>query len=783
MKYFILLRANMKKQAGSFIGIAVLMFIVTASLLAVLTLWKNGNDYEKEQLERLGYGDLTCWLTGEADAERLNEQIKKVSGTQKVEEQEYIYAEKYFTNGQEPEGVLQIFAYGGSRYDYHIYEENFTGIKENPEPLSAGEVYVSPAFCSLFDTEIGDEILLEISGQQDMACYTIKGFFEDPVAGSATMGIKSVLMGMEDMQQLEERIEKAGKAAKALYGSVLHIFKSEDSLLSAGEFYSSLNDQTDLNSSILFSYPKSTIMGFMLILQNVFSGLLLVFVVVLLIIIMVVTGHSISSSIEQEYVNMGILKAVGFSESDLRKVQIMQYLLAVFAGMFTGIIFSGILIRLINRLTVTTTGILIPSEIALGAGGAALGAVLLLLLGFICVKTAKIGRIKPIRAIRGGADDIYFKSRLTTRIHKKGLSFHLAFRQLIAGKRQYLSVCMVAALLVFFLSLTGRIGVWIGEDGAGLMDVFSGTRYDFGFRCGEEELQETIEKVVAAKVKIADQYEFKMERAAVNQINYLMNVVSKPEYFNMIEGRTCRYKNEIVVTEAVAKVLDVKIGDQVFVSYMGKDREFLISGIYQCANDMGENFGISKEGWEQFEPGEISFYQYYILEDPSKVKEITGFLNDTYAEQASVDEKSWSGLEGVLNTMKALEGLMYVITIVFIFVAVVLTGSKILYKEQHDMGIYKSMGFTEGKLRLAFSIRFVIAALAGSVFGNGLSALVTDKMAGAVLKMCGISTFKSSLSFSYMAFSCLLISGLFFAFSYLESGKVKKVGPEILIVE
>ena len=59
MKYVTLLKANIKSQKSSFIGILTLVFIITISMLAVISLWMNANAYENEQIDRLGYGDIT----------------------------------------------------------------------------------------------------------------------------------------------------------------------------------------------------------------------------------------------------------------------------------------------------------------------------------------------------------------------------------------------------------------------------------------------------------------------------------------------------------------------------------------------------------------------------------------------------------------------------------------------------------------------------------------------------------------------------------------------------
>ena len=237
------------------------------------------------------------------------------------------------------------------------------------------------------------------------------------------------------------------------------------------------------------------------------------------------------------------------------------------------------------------------------------------------------------------------------------------------------------------------------------------------------------------------------------------------------------------MTDLVADVIEAQIGDTVLVSYKGKELEFIISGIYQCVNDMGDNFAISKEGWERFESEPISFFQYYILEDSSQTGEIADLLNENYKDRIDIDENGWSGLEAILSVMSAIEVFMYVITAVFILVAVYLTGSKVLYKEKRDLGIYKSLGFTAGQLRMSFALRFCMMAVIGSVLGNVLSGLFTDSLVTAMLTMCGVSRFESSLNPLQMLFSGVVVSGLFLIFAYLAAGKIKKVEPSILIVE
>lgn len=779
MKYITLLKANIKRQKGSFIGIFILIFIITVSSCAVLTIWNNSRTYESEQMDRLGCGDITSWANGREINDKLKKQIEKLEETEKVEIQDVVFV-NYHVNGYDAGGNGMVAEYNPEEYEYYIYNKNFSDREKEPPLLGEGEVYISPSFTALYEAEIGDKVEVEITGEKDVYTFTIAGFFEDPFMGSSMMGMKTMLVSKTDMQKLEEKIKEAGENAIGGIGSAFHIFMNEKSEKTVSEFQGEINEQTDLNSYAWFTYQKDTMMGFMLILQNIFAGFLLVFVLVLLVVAMLVISHSIVSSIEQDYTDMGILKAVGFTEKDLQMVKTMQYVTAIVTGIILGIPVSVPVVKLVNRITVTATGLMIPAKLPAGLCAGVLFMVLFLLIVVIFRKTAKIGKISPVRAIRGGAEDVYFQSRFTTPIGKRGLNFHLALRQLVSGKKQYISACLVTVLLVFFLSLVGRIGAWIGEDGEGLMQSFGACPYDIGIKCNGDMQEETWrEDVVQAGVK--DSYEFKIERAVVNDIDYMMNVISKPEYYNILEGRTCLYDNEMVVTEFVAKEMDVKIGDTVNVTFGGECEEFLVTGINQCANDMGANFSISKEGYLRFEEAGKGFFTYYILEDASKQEELFETLEEKYGDRIVLDENTWSGLESIVLAMDAVRILMYVITIIFILIVIAMTGSKILYREQKDLGIYKSLGFHSERLRIMFALRFGIVAVIGSGAGIVVSVLFTEGLVEMMLKICGISKFEAHLSVLQMIAPAVAVALLFMLFAYVAARKIKKVEPRNLM--
>lgn len=102
---------------------------------------------------------------------------------------------------------------------------------------------------------------------------------------------------------------------------------------------------------------------------------------------------------------------------------------------------------------------------------------------------------------------------------------------------------------------------------------------------------------------------------------------------------------------------------------------------------------------------------------------------------------------------------------------------------RRDIGIYKSIGFTSGRLRLSFALRFGVAALVGALGGTVLSALLTDPLAGAVLRLEGISNFSSHPGVLTVVLPGLIVVMLFAAFAYLLAGQIRKIPLSTLVAE
>ncbi len=783
----------MKRHKGTLFGIGVLLFLTALSLTVVLMTAFAGNSYIREEMGRAGFGDLTAWTADVPDMEFLLESIREQEGVEDATVQRLIFSE-YEANGVEADSEGQLIPWISAeigiptRSRYRFFENSLSEYAKAPEEIGEQEVYVSPSMKSMMDLEPGDAITFPIARSGRNISLTVAGYYEDPFMGSSMIGMKGFLISEKTYEKILSIIEESGMDALARNGSMIHIETAEG--ITVSEMNRVLTTDTPLSMYTEFIHSAETIAGFMVVLQNAFSALFAAFAVVLLGAAMAVMGHSISGLVEQEWKNFGILKTIGFTGKQLAGQVMMQYMAAVGSGVVLGMLLAVPVSGQISRLMVTTTGVLLPICFPILPSMGVLTILLLLSAGFCVLCLGRLGRISPMAAIRREAGDqgnlrkhMEYKRRIPA-IRAKGLTFHLALRQVLTGRRRYISACLVAAMLVFFASLAGRINGWLGVDGKGMMDAFNPADLDLGVQVLGKLPAQEMEQVVLSYTDITDSYMLAMPSVSVNGTNYTANVITEPERFHISAGQTCREKDEVVLTEVLAADLGAEAGDLVTVRGNKGSREFRVSGIYHCANDMGANLGMSREGYLSIGEDDSRLWCYhYFLSDTSRKQALTEELEQTYGGDVHVHENSWPGLFGIISAMHLLIFFLYGVSAVFVCIVTGMAGARILDTERKDIGIYKSIGCSVEMLRLSFALRFGLVSAVGAVIGTLAAVCFTDVIVSSVMRLAGISNFASGNTPGSILFLGLTVTFLFLGFAWLLAGGIRKEDMNVLTAE
>ncbi len=777
MRFRTVLLGNIRKRKITLAVIILLCTVVCAAVNTAFTTLHNSQEYLSAEAERLGGGDIIYWLSGAQDYNALANEVTGSGMAERADIRQLIFS-GYSINGTHSDNEGQIISYRNNENDYRFINGSMNGYTPNIA-IADEEVYVSPALVSGYDVKIGDIVTFELSRTTDKAVFTVAGFYEDPIMGSSMIDMKGFLISETAYDELTERINNIPKLnLLARQGAMLHVF-SDDKSLSADELGRNLRQQTDLGKYTEFMYTKETLSSFMLLLANVLSGFLFGFAAVLLIICIIIITHTITFTIGQEKGDIGILKAMGFTNGLIKRVYLCEYGFAAMLGLLLGIIMSLPVSKMVCANAVTSLGIIVPAEISLPFAAIFTAVWIVIISIIIVLPCRRLDRITPVNAILGRDS-----SRQTVSKHSldlKRLTLSLAIRELLSGKKHYIAVCIISAFLTFFCGIVLDMNGWLGKNGEGLMDAFSAADHDIGFQPKAAVNMGAVEDIIGQYDSIQEIYGLAMQSAAINGSDCTANIIDNVDKFHIISGRKPSNPNEIVITKTISESLSIGIGDNVTVDSKGNSAMFHISGIYQCANEMGANIGMSEQGYQRLADTDGYIWCYhYILKNGDRNEEILKALQDRFKLKADIHTNSWSGLSGIVSTMHLLTVFMYAAAAVFILAAVGLQGGKMLVREQKDMAILNSIGITSKKLRLGFTLRIGLAALIGSAVGAAVCIFSADALISRIMAGFGIGQFISKNGVLFAVLSAVSVSLLFGSFAYIFSRRIKTIPISLL---
>ena len=772
-----LLAANLRHKKGAFTGIVILMTIVTLSFAITVSNNRNLEETVDGGLAAQQYGDLVFQLA-EPPAPELLQTIRSHAEITAVHEERVLNVTcPVLADGNENKDLYALRTF--QNYD-RVFNDALNGF-QTLDTLKPGEILLSYKLSTMEMYGIGKTLVLETHDGWDES-FTIRGYYQE--IADSTDGIG--LLCREDFERLyQEKRDDLFSLKRYLCGvSQLHICTEKDTDLHALE--KQLKAESTCLDDALSSVTKEETKYYAMLIATTGTRIVAVYVALLILIVMIVTGNSIGTAVETEYTNLGILKAVGFQKRQLRTVWVLQYALAVFIGSVIGLLLAAPMTALLGRVFMKLSNILADNRLALGRCSLAAMAVLLLCTVFVIAATGKVGRISPVRAISGGHSEIYFDSRLHTRIRRRGMPFFLALRQLTTGSRSYVGSMLVVALLVFFLSTVMVFTKGINSDlfmvptGDIELNMLSGD-----FRLSQEsEIEAVCSRFVSDSEVLlwTGRYMNAEDTKILTQIYNRESLFSKP-----LEGRLPKYENEIMVTELFAQNAGKKIGDTITVKNGADSAAFVITGLTQSIISPAGMLEMTFAGGKRI--GIRTADSGYIkLTQPERKEEIVKALNAEMSDVLTA-EKCEPGayvaaITAIVDTvMDIIIGVVYSISLVFAAVVVMMVCRRSFIRERTDLGIFRALGFSVPSLRMQFALRFLLIAVLGAAAGCLGAVCFSCRMLSVLMRFIGITRFGEAPAWYMLLIPAAAVSAAFFVFSYLSSRCIRTFSVQALVNE
>lgn len=786
MEILTLLRADIRRKKGTFFSIMFLMVLISAIFTSIISAQNNYQKAVNDALVRTA--DLHLFFPEFLMNDELREAMENSEMVGSVRYAHVLNPDYIKT----PDGTeITGDSLTADTSEIRFYNAGLSGFEERV--IKSGELYVPLGHKSNYG-EIGDRFTVKIGENEYL--LTLKGYVESPMDGASTIDSIRQLISMEDMDRMLADCGDISSPDTTYVYTTAYISKAEDCGLSSMKFMrgigKEIKDKTGVTTYNTFAMDESY--KYTTLLPDIMLDIVMVFAGFLFVVVLIVINHSVGSEIDADYTTIGVLKSQGFGSAKIRALYILRYILSMTIGMVVGFAVSVPVERAIGNACMDITGVLPEHKLSLTKSVILAVFMLVLCMVMIIFRTRRVAKLSPVRAISGGRREIYFHSRLHAPIAKCALSLSLAYRQVTSGLKNCVGVALIAAILTFFMVTANLFGNILNSDttmnamGLDVTNIFITEKENVQYSAADmENAVNEAEKMIDEKPYITRKNYYNMRDVFYEGEKILCLYYKYPEDMpNISEGRAPLYDNEVLITDMIAETYGLAMGDKVTFSYDDNDEEYLICGIFQQASNTGMVFGMNLSGGDRLGVPRDNLRLSYLFDDRSQLDEIEKELNERFGDMLnveiydSVDELTGINYSGITNALKLL---IYAASLVFSFVTVRMVVSKAFVRERTDIGIYKAIGFTSGRLRLSFAVRFALLSLVGAGIGAGLSGLFSEKTLSAMLRLAGFSRVICNFDVPALLVPAAFITAAVFVFAYATSRKVRRVEVRELIVE
>ncbi|BCN29948.1 ABC transporter permease [Anaeromicropila herbilytica] len=789
MAILTIIRSNLKRKKGSILSIFLLVFIIALSLTTIISVNIGVTKGVEESCNYSNVPDMASFILKDKYNQQTVEQLQKEKEVKHIEVVDSIVSDYFSLNGKSASSSVYFVSYQPDAHPYHFFtKDGLTYKKDNLTEPKKGEIYVPIAFQNMYHCNIGDTA--QIKTPKGIEKFRIAEFIEEPFIGASMLGFKMLMINQTDLLELTNQAD--GK--KLLNSKIMNLYLKDSYKNQAYELKKQLNDKTGFINMSMYTLLKEEANSYTLLFTKVLSGILWAFAILLFVVTLMIIGHNVSTNIEMEYVSFGILKSQGFTSLQIRIILLLQYMLASILAIISGMLLSKIGIVQINRIFIPVNGLLVSNQIRVKESIGVLLVFVIIIAFYIQIKSRKVLKISPVQAISLGHEPVYFASHIDFSITKEipmPLGTRLILKNLVGNMKRYISTILIMIILTFFAITITSLQQMSSDDNVDV--IFGSIGSDISINYSKDTEQSKIDEIInyiRSKTKITKEFQITNRYLTLDGGEYLGHFISDTKnVIYPLEGRVPKYKNEIIVTDILSKLLKKTVGDKVKIQSGSKKAEYMIVGIYQNTSDAGKNFTMLLSGMKRINP-KFAIHSVDIgISDRKQSKELVSHLKEQYKsekDQLAFHDSNAEGDESnhtVILAINAVTAITYVLTIIFVAVVSFLLCHKMFRLEQVDLGIYKSLGFTTKSLRRQFTIRFVIVTLIGSIIGMLLNFLGNNQLMSILLRNMGISHYVTKYTMANLLIPILCVCGFTALFSYMISGKMKRVSPKNLIQE
>lgn len=738
--YLNILKKDLKRKKT--INLILLSFAILASMFVssglnnVITVM-NGTDYF---MDKAGIGDyVVITQNGDGGAEDI---LKKSENVNDYRKEDCFWASRddITVNGAPVDMknntlVLQSLQDTGIKY-YHTNNEELKNVEK-------GELYVTAGFLDNNNLKIGDSFRIQLHGTD--RTYRIAGEIKDALLGSDMMGNTRLIISDEDFE-----FYKAHEELKPYSGCIFCIGSDN-----VKELESEVTDA----SNVLFSDGRNMI-ELCYVMEMIVAMIVLVLSVCLVIVSFVLLKFAITFSINEEYREIGIMKAIGIRNLKIRSLYITKYLLMAtvggIIGFLAGIPFGKMLIKSVSEKMI------LGNDLGLAINMIGAVAVIFIMSGFAYLCTGKVKKATPVDAIRSGQTGERYKKKSVCSLKKSRFSnaFFMAANDVLSAPRRFITIILSFLLCSVFVfgvvevsdtmksdrlitTFGKKSDVYINDTKMLELEFIMSQEGDDGLKQKYEEIEDDLKELgMPGKVSMEVWYKYPVTcNGETVSVTFQQNTETETSDYEYTRGTAPQSPDEIAITPAISERIGAKIGDRVTVDFGTEKRDCIVTAYFQTMNQLGNVIRLHEDAPTSMEYTSAIMAFQIDFDDKVSAEE---------TDERIEELKEYYGIEGVFNaaeycddcmrvagTLDAVSKLLLAITCIVVILVTVLMERSFISEETVQIALLKAMGFKNGFILRWHVYRFMIVAAVSEVLAVALTYPVTKLWCDPIWNMMG----------------------------------------------
>ncbi|WP_019778997.1 ABC transporter permease, partial [Streptococcus sobrinus] len=433
---------NLRKQKRHYFSFALMLFLTAVIVnLSLVLSFQTSKAYD-QNFNRLKTAQLNVLISQKQDSKDLLKEIDKIQGVTLVERHQGIFtkAKVHHFAGTDFE-MTTVFYDSSQKRNLNRFELS------KSSKVASQSVYIPNYISKLGGFPLGSKIRYTI-GKKDYT-YSVAGTVEEMQYGNYGTNVIGIYLPHNAYQSLfkeEEAHSVAEYSLKVSSSSDLSVVKKKlTSLLS------------DKGIAAVLIKDSKTVKQARTMMSTLLIAIFIAVAGIVFIISLFLSAFRIQNHLKSEVVNMGVLKAMGYTSAKIIFSEVLPYLLVAMIATVTGVLTSYLVLPFLASFLAVQSGFsfqptfdsyalcLIVVFVTGVAGG----------LTYLCAR--KIHRFNPIDAVRRTDSTRRFSNHFSLANSKLGISGALILKQVFASFWQNMLLFVLTVGLMMLLAFSGTL--------------------------------------------------------------------------------------------------------------------------------------------------------------------------------------------------------------------------------------------------------------------------------------------------------------------------------------